>query len=514
MNASLPRRRFLQSLAGTGALIGSSGLPFAGRLPLVSAEEVKVNPATVRFSAEIEPLVRLLEETPRDRLLEEMGSRIQKGITPYRDVLTALMLGGVRNIQPRPVGFKFHAVLVIHSAHLASLNSPDSDRWLPLFWAMDQFKSSQARDISEGDWTMSAVDEKAVPDAAKARQAFTEAMDQWDAPRVDVAVTGLARAAGAQEVFDWFCRYGARDFRDIGHKAIYVANSWRALQTIGWQHAEPVLRSLGYALLEHEQGNPAQRDAEQDRPGRRNEPLTDKIRPNWTTGLINPDARAEMLSVLRSGNWEQAADKVVELLNRGTHPQSLWDAFFQSASEMLMRKAGILSLHAGTTTNALHYAWENCQNDRTRRFLMLQNASFLTMFRDIADTKEGVKVDEFEPAPLSTPAPSSSPEAAAASLDAIFAEVSGDRMKAAQQTLSWLKNGGDVKSFIAAAQRLIYLKGTDSHDYKFSSAVFEDYHHLSPDLRDRFLASSVFWLKGSGEKENPLVTRTREALRA
>ncbi len=35
--------------------------------------------------------------------------------------------------------------------------------------------------------------------------------------------------------------YGARDFRNIGHKAIYAANAWRTLQAIGWRHAEPVL---------------------------------------------------------------------------------------------------------------------------------------------------------------------------------------------------------------------------------------------------------------------------------
>ena len=44
-------------------------------------------------------------------------------------------------------------------------------------------------------------------------------------------------------------RYGARDFRAIGHKAIYVANSCRTLESIGWQHAEPVLRSLAYARM-------------------------------------------------------------------------------------------------------------------------------------------------------------------------------------------------------------------------------------------------------------------------
>ena len=156
----------------------------------------------------------------------------------------------MRNIQPRPVGFKFHSVLVVNSAHLASLSSPDSDRWLPIFWALDYFKSAQAQNVREGDWTMAATDDAKVPSADKACKAFMEAMDDWDETAADAAVTGLARTAGAQEIFEIFCRYGARDFREIGHKAIYVANSLRTLQVIGWQHAEAVLRSLAYALLD------------------------------------------------------------------------------------------------------------------------------------------------------------------------------------------------------------------------------------------------------------------------
>ena len=64
--------------------------------------------------------------------------------------LTApVLLAGVRNVQPRPVGFKFHAVLVVNSAHLASQASPDTDRWLPIFWALDYFKDAQARTARE-----------------------------------------------------------------------------------------------------------------------------------------------------------------------------------------------------------------------------------------------------------------------------------------------------------------------------------------------------------------------------
>jgi len=59
----------------------------------VSAAEAAMPPRVVRFSAEIEPLVRLLEEAPRERLLEEIASRIHLGLS-YREVLTALLLAG------------------------------------------------------------------------------------------------------------------------------------------------------------------------------------------------------------------------------------------------------------------------------------------------------------------------------------------------------------------------------------------------------------------------------------
>src|SRR6266513_687629 len=272
MNVRTTRRRFLKTTIGASALLGLGDLGFLSQLRPVSAAEAKVNPDIVRFNPEIEPLVRLLEDTPRERLLEEVAARIKRGLS-YRELLAALLLAGVRNIQPRPVGFKFHAVLVINSARLASLSSPDSDRWLPIFWALDYFKSAQAQDVKEGDWTMRVVNESKVPAADKAKEAFIQAMEDWDEAAADTAVSGLVRSAGAHEIFELFCRYGARDFRELGHKAIYVANSWRALQCIGWQHAEPVLRSLAYALLSHEGDNPAKRDDAADRPFRQNQDL-------------------------------------------------------------------------------------------------------------------------------------------------------------------------------------------------------------------------------------------------
>src|SRR5262249_28532039 len=198
------------------------------------------DPNLVRLDSEIEPLVRVLEDTPRDKLLEEMGARIKKGLS-YRDVLAALLLAGVRNVPPRPsVGFKFHAVLVVNSAHQAALAGPDKERWLPLFWAMDNFKGPQAQTQKENQgWQMKPADQSRVPPPTKAREAFTAAMDAWDLEAADAATAALARTAPPGELFDLFARYGSRDFRDIGHKIIYVSGAFRALEVIGWQHAEP-----------------------------------------------------------------------------------------------------------------------------------------------------------------------------------------------------------------------------------------------------------------------------------
>ena len=90
--------------------------------------------------------------------------------------------------------------------------------------------------------------------------------------------------------------------------------------------------------------------------------------------------------------------------------------------------------------------------------------------------------------------------------------MSKDKLSAAKKILSYLKDGGDTRAFADAARRLIFLKGRDSHDYKFSSAVLEDYAAMSSPWRDRYLAASAFYLKGSGDKDNDLVKRIRAAV--
>jgi len=502
------RRDFVSTSAKAGMLAGLGNFTFLNGLPPVSADEVRPQRDMVRLSPDIEPLVRLIEDTPRERLLEAVAGRIRGG-TSYQELLSAVMLAGVRGIQPRPVGFKFHAVLVINSAHLASLAASDRDRWLPLFWSLDNFKNSQARNAREGNWVMPPADEGRLPTAAQARATFIRAMDNWDETGADRAIASLVRTAGAGDIVELFWRYGARDFRDIGHKAIYVANSWRTMQTIGWRHAEPVVRSLAYALLEHEGGNPAQRDADADRPWRENIPRAGRIRAAWQRGRTSSDATTEFLATMRTAATGEASDRVVAMLNREIDPVSLWDALFLFAGELLMRQPGIVGLHCVTMANALHFGYQNSGSDETRRMMLLQCAAFLTMFRNrIAGGRplpDNPRIDTLERQAVEGRGP--------AAIEEIFADAGRDRIRAARKTIALLETDRTLaEALSAAARRLIFTKGTDSHDYKFSSAILEDFYHATPAWRNRFLATGMFYLKGSGGADTDLLRRTRAAL--
>ena len=473
------------------------------RLMPVSAAEARVEPSVVRFDPAIEPLVRMLEETPRERLLEEVAARIRKGLS-YRDALAALLLAGIRNIQPRPsVGFKFHAVLVVHSAHLVAQASPEAERWLPLLWALDHFKGSQAADAQQGDWTMPAVNAKAVLPKTESLPSFIEAMERWDETAADAAAAGLAESVTPDQCFETFARYAARDVRSIGHKAIYVANGWRTLETIGWQHSEPVLRSLAYALLAREGSDPLKGDDRVDRPWRRNRERAGRVRAGWSMGKTDSVATAELLALLREASDEEAADGVIDLLNRGVAPESIWDGLMCGAAELLMRHPGILSLHAVTTTNAIRDLYERSTSDDTRRLLLLQNASFLPFYRP-GSGSSGARVDELAPLEIDGTAETT--------VEEICADIGRDNPSAARRVLGYLARGSSPKALIDAANRLVFLKGNDSHDYKFTAAVLEDFYRLSPFWRDRYLAASVFWLNGQGAPDNDLILRARRAL--
>jgi hypothetical protein len=172
-----------------------------------------------------------------------------------------------------------------------------------------------------------------------------------------------------------------------------------------------------------------------------------------------------------------------------------------------MARPGVGPLHAVTSAHALHDAGESSGSDETRLLMLLQAAAFMAMFRD----RSGIEPAQADLAPLEQGAELKTTGPAA--IEEIFAEVSRDRAAAARKTVAFLRGGGSAEALMTAWRRLVFLKGNDAHDYKLCAAAMEEYPHVSAAWRDPYLATGMFYLPGSGDRDNPLVARTHAALK-
>ncbi|WP_148597644.1 hypothetical protein [Aquisphaera giovannonii] len=507
MGHKLPRRDFLHAASAFGLGAGLGPIETLRAMTPATAAEAKVDPEIVRFRPEIEPVVRWIEETPREQVFDRAAAELKGGLG-YRPLMAALFLAGIRNIKPRPVGFKFHAVMVINSAHLLAQTSPMAERLLPMFWALDNFKSSQAADVREGDWTLGLVDESRVPPPRRARAEYVRAMEAWDADAADAAVAGLCRTSGAAETMEPIWRMAVRDQRNIGHKAIFAAQSWRTLQAIGWEHAEPVLRSLTFGLL----------DLQGDRPGpigpyETSLELAAKVRDDWQVGRADPAATRSLVQALRQATPEAAAAEAAKLLNQGISPRAVWDAAALSAGELMMRNPGIISLHATTATNALHYIYEASGDETTRKLALLQAVGWQPLYRDRSKANNPVEIDTL--APTGTPAGPEATDRAKAdeAIAEILGSLDGHRGQAVTKAVEFLARGGSSMRLFAGVRKVILHRASDSHDYKFGAAIWEECLAASDSRwRPPLAAAALQHVPGPSAGDSPLMTRAREAI--
>ena len=454
---------------------------------------------------DVEALASRLIDAPRGRVLEIVAQQIRAGLR-LRDLLAAISLAGVREIEPYPsVGFQFHAVLVMQSVHAAALRSPKRDYWLPLMWSADNFKRAQATDARNGDWSLPAPPPAPVWNLARAEKEFVTALDSWDAERIDLATAVLTAETDPQRMFEVYFRYGARDFRDIGHKAVFVQNCHRVLGVLGWEHRLPVLRSLSYALQNHARDPaPHEHDLAADRAWRANREMIAGKPVELPAGPGARSTTLEVLDAMRTGSDIEAARLVYEHLQRGANVQTVWDALALMAAELMLRRSGILALHANTMTNALHYGFRQSRDPQTRLLLMLQAAALLVSFRRLVErgSPRDLRIDTFAQELVVIDD----------AVEAIFADLATDRLAAARRILGYLERGGDASLVQQAARHHTVYKTAGVHDYKYTEAMIEESSWVSPRWRARVLAVSALWLNGATDDDNEVVIESRRLL--
>lgn len=517
------RRQFLRRSAAAGSLGVGLG-EWASLLPIspATAEEAKVTPDLVRFGPDIEPLVRLIEETPREQCPSMMIAQLRKGL-PYRQFLAALYLANIRTNEVN------HPLAVLHSTNQLTLELPVQERLLPTIWAMDSFKFHRGR----GDFgpSLGPLGSELLS-ADRAETEFRAAMDNFDADRAERAIVSVIRGQGANRVSELLWPYAARDWTFIGHFAIWVANVWRTLQTVGWQYAEPSLRVVVRSIVGEDKklgGQPYW--ANRDRARKHVATLP----ANWAEPGGDAAFTKELVAAIREARPDAACELAVTRLASGkARAAAVWDAVHLSAGEMFMcAQKNPEPLHANTAANALHFLFETGGESGTRLLALLQAVGWMCLYRSAMERKgwlrEPRRILELEEAAI--------PDAPGAAIEELLAHLSfgpggvtgsdpfqgtkgpdfnsqGWRHAAAAKVFAFARKFSDPPSLVRAAWRLLPLKTDwDPHRIKFPVAAWENWRWVSPEWQPHLLAAASYSFVGADALDTELTRQVREAAR-
>jgi hypothetical protein len=509
------RRRFLRGAGTALCLTGGSSL---GGLAAFAAAPPR---PTVRFGRDLEPIVRLIEETPRERCVPVFIDQLRRGL-PYRRFLAAAFFAGIRKKHSH------HEVYKIHSVHQVSLEVRPEERLLPLFWAINGFKQRQE------DFPAPSLGELKGPFPApeKAAAGFADAMDRADPERAERALVALARSQGARQTVELLWTYGCRNGGAGGHGAISVANCFRALDVIGWQQAEHVLRFVVQDLFNlgcvkpdgHYQPNTARVTRHLDR-----------LPSGWAGEKSDRAATRELFALIRDGKAAGACDLATKQLQGGIAARAVWDAVHLATAELMVRHSsgwGLASrpLHANTSTNALHHAFRACFTPRTRLLVLLQAVAWA------ADKTGGdLAARELRDVRITELGGASVPDSTEQAVAEIFAQLPprtyrwdakakkamltygrrADADKACRKAFALIGKRPEAAAlFVQTAHGWLCRKASnDHHEYKFLAAILEDAALVSAQWRPHLLAASVHYFHGDRTPDNPVIEQAREALR-
>jgi hypothetical protein len=301
--------------------------------------------------------------------------------------------------------------------------------------------------------------------------------------------------------------------------AILVANSCRLLETIGWQHAEHVLRYVVQGLAGWGPEHAHHADVQPYCANVQHvEKAVRRLPGNWAEDQGNAGLTKDLLNLLREGKGNEACNLTVRQLTDGTaRAGAVWDAVHLAAGELVLsskphnawRPINSAALHSNTAANALHYAFRASGKEDTRLLLTLQAVAWLDLFR------KGVIAGKclVRPVDITALTGAQLPEQSEAAIDAILATRTAQPHEAARLAFAFAQRHRP-KPLLRAASRLIPVKSSgDPHDLKFPVALFEDLDLVSPGWRPQLLAAAAFSFWGSERPDLPVMQQVREAVR-
>jgi hypothetical protein len=457
------RRQALRGMAAgaAGLLLPSSSL---ARPPWAAASDLDTLAGRIRGASRADAFA--------------LASDLIRAGADVRSMLGAIFLCGVREIRPRPHGILHSVMMVGSSFQLAEASSPQ-DAWLAVLWNLDDLKQSMDEDRTEaGDWSLPARRGARASSKEAARKELEAALLAWDPERADRALTAALPHCDRAALFELLWPLLARCYAFIGHKMIYAMQVERVLGRIGWEHAEPALRSLVMASLVSRDTDAFDRSRE----------LAPTLPASWERGRDDPAQSAALLGALRAASPRAAQSLVAGAFRDGLGPQTVWDALRLLGSEIFLKRSGrtadtgrraLLPVHALTVVNAFGHAARSTRIEATRRLMVLQAAGWLAALRvDLAGL---------------------------ADLD-----MAGPGI----ETLQGLDAApADRAARLARLRGALVRKGQEHHQHKYAAAVQEESGLVHPRWAGRILAPAAEYVDNPQDPETEVYRRSVRALR-
>ncbi|HET6408172.1 MAG TPA: hypothetical protein VFG14_09850 [Chthoniobacteraceae bacterium] len=317
------RRQFLADV-GKGMITAAVGYGMATELGLAAAAAEEPT-HRLEFGV-LEPLVRLMQETPASKLLPILTERIRSG-TELRELVAAGALANARTFGGEDyVGF--HTMMALAPSYHMAQELPTDQRALPVFKVLYR-NTNRIQESGGGSREVLYPVSEQGPDC----RPFRDLIHERDAARADAAFAAAADL-NVDNAFDALLQAVEEDTEV--HRVVLPYRAWDLLGIIGREHATTLLRQSVRYCVRAEQWRKEQASALLPRV------LEEYKLLDAVPGMRQADdAWVEELSrTIFKSTPEQAASAAAYALAEGMLPDTIGEAISLATNQLILRDQG------------------------------------------------------------------------------------------------------------------------------------------------------------------------------
>ena len=332
MKTTHTRREFLADV-GRGMLVASVGCGMATELGLAPAFAADA-PDTLDFGP-LESLVRLMQETPVNKLLPALANQLSSG-TELKRLVAAAALANARTFGGEDyVGF--HTMMALAPALHMARELPDALQPLPVFKVLYRNTNRIQERGGRKEEVLHAVKPAPVSGGRPGSELLREAIHRKNVNEAEQTLATLTKLSPDDALNQLL--YTVQEHTEV-HRVVLPYRAWDLLDLIGKEQAHTLLRqSVRYCV----------KAESWQQTGTDNEPRTLLPKLLEQHKLLDraPGARTaedkwvdELSQTIFKSTPEQAAEAAAAALAEGFAPAAIGEAISLAANQLVLRDAG------------------------------------------------------------------------------------------------------------------------------------------------------------------------------